>query len=112
MSNYKHKMSYTKTYKRWIAMKQRCYNPNHNAYNNYGGRGIKICERWLNSFSNFFADMGERPNGMTLDRINNDGDYTPRNCRYATPKEQIKNQRDIKKDATLKWTRNLSTVKK
>jgi len=73
-------------------MGQRCTNPNHMAYQDYGGRGIVICRRWR-SFENFLADMGERPEGMTLDRIDNDGNYEPGNCRWATPKVQRANQR-------------------
>lgn len=76
-------------------MKQRCYNPKEKKYKNYGGRGIKVCDRWLGKegFNNFIADMGERPEGLTLDRINNNGDYEPSNCRWATYSEQSINTR-------------------
>ncbi len=73
-------------------MKDRCLNPNDKNYKNYGGRGITVCERWMD-FTNFLADMGEKPEGLTLDRINNDGNYEPGNCRWATWKEQRRNQR-------------------
>jgi len=80
-------------YGSWQAMKQRCYNPKMKAYHNYGGRGITVCDRWLDSFENFLEDMGERPAGMTLDRINNDGNYEPSNCKWSVRAEQSYNQR-------------------
>ena len=82
----------TSTYVRWASMKQRCLNPKNPAFKNYGGRGITVCERWLD-FSSFLADMGEAPEGLTLDRISNDGGYEPGNCRWATRSEQGRNQR-------------------
>jgi hypothetical protein len=83
------------TYTSWYAMIRRCTNPNHDYYYLYGGRGINVCERWRNSFIAFLADMGERPDGMTLDRVNSDGDYTPDNCRWANNSQQILNRRNI-----------------
>lgn len=80
-------------YRTWQSMKSRCYDSNTRDYNLYGGRGITVCERWLNSYDDFVADMGVRPEGMTLDRINPDGNYEPGNVRWATPKEQITNRR-------------------
>lgn len=81
-------------YQSWSAMKYRCSNPNSHIWKYYGGRGVTVCERWAgrDGFKNFFEDMGE-PNGKTLDRINNDGNYEPGNCRWATMKEQCQNRR-------------------
>ena len=91
-------------YNNWVAMRQRCSNPNIKHYSNYGGRGISICGRW-DSFAAFREDMGPRPSKKhSIDRINVDGNYEPGNCRWATPKEQRKNQRpqDYGKKLTAK----------
>lgn len=79
-------------YRSWAHMKSRCSNPNNSKYDDYGGRGITVCERWL-KFENFIADMGSRPQGKTLDRIDNDGNYEPGNCKWSTWSEQQKNKR-------------------
>lgn len=88
-----HGKTKTKEYTVWANMKGRCYNEKDAAYYNYGGRGITICERWLNSFENFLKDMGECPDGMSIDRINNDGNYEPSNCKWVTIFEQNANRR-------------------
>lgn len=88
----------TPTYSTWIAMKARCYNRKDIGFKYYGGRGITVCDAWKNNFEVFLADMGLRPKGMTLDRFpDNDGNYEPGNCRWATPKQQSNNQRKDKK---------------
>ena len=85
----------TLEYETWHCMKQRCQNPNNDRYKDYGGRGIKVCSRWQN-FRNFFEDMGKKPGSeYSIDRINNNGNYEPNNCKWSTSKEQANNSRPI-----------------
>lgn len=88
----------TSTYTTWEAMRRRCIDEKHDNFANYGGRGIKVCDRWL-MFENFLADMGERPFGKTIDRREADGDYEPGNCFWATAKEQNRRRRAGKLNA-------------
>ena len=86
----KHGLSSTKQYKAWAGIIQRCTNPKNHKWHRYGGRGITVCDRWR-TYDNFLSDMGERPAGLSVDRIDNDGNYEPANCRWSTPKEQSNN---------------------
>ena len=81
------------SYRIWQGMKERCSYKKHISYKNYGGRGITVCDRWLESFENFLNDMGERPEGLSIDRIDNEKGYSKDNCRWATQKEQTNNTR-------------------
>ena len=92
----------TAEYRIWRHMKSRCLNPKVPCFKYYGGRGIRVCIRWLNSFPNFLADMGRRPSpDLSIERKNNDGNYTPKNCKWATRSEQNKNRQTIQKEKTL-----------
>ena len=109
-----HGMSGTPEHRTWKKMRERCHNPNHKYYHNYGGRGVTICEAW-DDFTTFFADMGERPSAKhSIDRIENDKGYCRNNCKWSTRKEQSNNRRSNRyltyKGETLnitQWTQKL-----
>lgn len=89
----RHGMSKTNTYRIWFGIKRRCFDKKEQSYQNYGGRGITICDRWMD-FAKFIEDMGERPSKADIDRINNDGNYEPGNCRWISRKENSSNKRN------------------
>lgn len=94
----------------WRGMIYRCYNKKNKNYANYGGRGIRVCSRWI-IFENFFSDMGKIPEGLSIDRIDNNGNYEKNNCRWATAKEQAKNRRE-KKEVTIRYKIKCKRCKK
>jgi hypothetical protein len=104
----KHAMTETPEYRAWVAMNNRCRNARQKGYHRYGGRGIKVCSRWVHSFDNFYADMGPRPSQKhSIDRIDNNGDYAPENCRWATATEQGNNRES---NHNISWNGETRTI--
>jgi len=113
-ANTTHNHSYSNTYKIWSNMIHRCENPNNRYYYNYGDRGITVCDEW-HTFENFLNDMGEKPKGLTLDRMDNDGNYCKDNCEWTTMRSQSNNTRrnvyiefDGKRQTIAQWARELN----
>lgn len=98
----------SKTYVTWVNMKSRCYNEKTKSYPDYGGRGIKVCRRWLNSFENFLADMGEPKRGETIERKRVNGNYCPSNCIWLPKSKQNSNKRNVKPITAFGKTQNLA----
>jgi hypothetical protein len=96
-----HGLTSTKEYEIWCSMKARCTRPTTTSYPNYGGRGIRVCDRWMRSFEHFMADMGQRPAGYSIDRIDVNGNYEPSNCRWVPRAEQMRNTRRTKMNKEL-----------
>lgn len=95
IASVKHGLSKTPEFSTWTDIKSRCYNKNRKEFYRYGGRGISVCKRWLDSFDNFLADMGKRPSpNHSIERLNNNGNYEPSNCKWATMSEQQRNKRN------------------
>lgn len=116
-SHTKHKSCFTKEYKSWQSMKDRCYNPKSKDFERYGARGIYVCDKWIKDFSAFFADMGKRPKGYSIGRIDNNGLYSPENCQWESPLQQANNTRKTRlityKDKTMSvsaWARELDVT--
>lgn len=108
----KHNMSYSPEYRTWAGIKSRCYNPKAPRYPNYGERGITVCDRWLESFDNFYADMGDRPSkDYSIERLDVNGNYEPSNCKWATRFEQQRNIRVQRNNSSgftgVKWIERL-----
>lgn len=100
----------SRTFEAWRSMRKRCLNPNHRFYGRYGGRGITVCARW-EKFEHFLADMGEAPLGLSLDRIDNDGNYEPDNCRWASQSEQLCNSSGAHRGVVVPFPRELRSIK-
>ncbi len=104
-----HGLTKTPEYKSWTGIKERCYNKNNSRYADWGGRGIKMCQRWFDSFENFLEDMGKKPTRLhSIERVDYDGDYCPENCKWATPAEQNSNKRN---NLRFEYNGKLLTIK-